>query len=129
MTTYQLNIYFASEHQPIKLSVAMSISPIAASVEGESFVSQSASCCRAKSARFPSKLYKMLEYAEIMGLTDVVSWLPHGRAFKIFEADAFMSHVANHFFRATKLRSIHRQLNLWGFKRWVRMTIMVDLVR
>jgi len=66
---------------------------------------------------FPAKLYEMLDYAEDAGLSDAVSWLPHGRAFKIHNQEKFMSDVANRFFKATKLRSVHRQLNLWGFKR------------
>lgn len=68
-------------------------------------------------APFPSKLYQMLEFAEHTGLDYIVSWLPHGRAFKIHNKEEFMIHVAAHFFKATKLRSVHRQLNLWGFKR------------
>jgi len=66
---------------------------------------------------FPEKLYDMLEYADEVGLCDVVSWLSHGRAFKIHDADMFMSQVSGRFFKATKLRSIERQLLLWGFKR------------
>mmetsp|Transcript_3574 Transcript_3574/g.6534 ORF Transcript_3574/g.6534 Transcript_3574/m.6534 type:complete len:259 (+) Transcript_3574:96-872(+) len=73
--------------------------------------------CRHADTPFPSKLYEMLEYVEQMGLCDVISWLPHGRAFKIHNKDIFMSHVAKRFFKATKLRSIHRQMNLWGYKR------------
>ena len=68
-------------------------------------------------APFPSKLYKMLEHCERTGLGDVVSWLPHGRAFRIHDSDRFMEEVAGLFFRATKLRSVHRQLNLWGWRR------------
>mmetsp|Transcript_28957 Transcript_28957/g.53464 ORF Transcript_28957/g.53464 Transcript_28957/m.53464 type:complete len:261 (+) Transcript_28957:96-878(+) len=78
---------------------------------------QRASCRRHADTPFPSKLYEMLEYVEQMGLCDVISWLPHGRAFKIHNKDMFMSHVAKRFFKATKLRSIHRQMNLWGYKR------------
>ncbi|KAL7538727.1 hypothetical protein ACHAXR_008761 [Thalassiosira sp. AJA248-18] len=68
-------------------------------------------------APFPSKLCEMLHFAEHEGLKSVVSWRSHGRAFKIHNKEKFMSHVAHRFFKATKLRSIHRQLNLWGFKR------------
>jgi len=35
----------------------------------------------------------------------------------IHNKDRFMRDVANHFFGATKLRSVHRQLSVWGFKR------------
>jgi hypothetical protein len=67
--------------------------------------------------RFPFKLYDMLEWVEQQDLNDVVSWLPLNGAFKIHDRNRFMSHVSNHFFEATKLRSIHRQLGVWGFKR------------
>ncbi len=80
----------------------------------------SQSACRGRSdatGPFPEKLHRMLEYADEEGLCDVVSWLLDGRAFKIHDADAFMSRVAGHFFRATKLRSVHRQFLLWGFTR------------
>jgi hypothetical protein len=59
----------------------------------------------------------MLKFAESKGLEHVVSWLSHGRSFKIHDNDKFMSEVAHHFFKASKIRSVHRQLNLWGFKR------------
>ena len=74
-------------------------------------------CNHLSDAPFPAKLCEMLDYAEQNGLSDVVSWLPHGKSFKIRDDKKFMTDVANHFFKATKLRSIHRQLNLWGFKR------------
>lgn len=67
--------------------------------------------------RFPYKLYQMLEFVEHEGLSEVVSWLPHHRAFKIHHRERFMSHVAHRFFKATKLRSIHYQLSVWGFTR------------
>jgi hypothetical protein len=68
-------------------------------------------------APFPAKLYEMLQYVDENGLSDCVSWLSHGQSFKIHNNKKFMSDVAHLFFRATKLRSVHRQLNLWGFKR------------
>jgi hypothetical protein len=32
---------------------------------------------------FPLKLYKLLEHAEVLGKTDVVSWTADGIAFKV----------------------------------------------
>lgn len=68
-------------------------------------------------AQFPSILRKMLEYAERSGLASVVSWLPHGRAFKIHDERRFMDEVSGLFFRATKIRSFYRQLYFWHFER------------
>lgn len=69
---------------------------------------------------FPTKLYALLELASSRGLgsaSDAIAWLPNGRAFQIVRVGAFVADVAPLFFRLTKVRSFHRQLNLWGFKR------------
>ena len=78
---------------------------------------QDQSRCQHSDAPFPAKLYELLQYVEDEGMTHIVSWLPSGLAFKIHNAPKFMSDVAVHFFKATKFRSVQRQLNLWGFKR------------
>ncbi|KAL7549740.1 hypothetical protein ACHAWF_013004 [Thalassiosira exigua] len=68
--------------------------------------------------QFPVKLYALLEMADVPGLgcAGGASWLPHGRAFKVLDEERFMASVPM-FFKATKIRSLYRQLNLWGFKR------------
>lgn len=66
---------------------------------------------------FPSKLYQILDRADELGLSDAVSWLPHGRAFLAGDSNEFKSVVLGRFFKATKYRSFTRQLNLWGFRR------------
>ncbi|KAL7534617.1 hypothetical protein ACHAXR_005999 [Thalassiosira sp. AJA248-18] len=69
--------------------------------------------------QFHVKLYAMLEMAALQGLgsSNTVSWLPHGRAFRILDQREFMEVVVPMFFKQTKIRSFYRQLNLWGFKR------------
>ena len=67
-------------------------------------------------APFPFKLLELLAFVEENDLTHIIDWLPHGRSFKIHAKDDFMP-VARRFFKATKLRSFTRQLNLWGFRR------------
>lgn len=71
--------------------------------------------------QFPIKLYTMLELADARGSAwssgAVVAWLPHGRAFRILDEEMFVDAIAPLFFRLTKIRSFHRQLHLWGFKR------------
>jgi HSF-type DNA-binding len=42
---------------------------------------------------FPSQLYAMLEEVEVDGMTHVVSWQPHGRAFKVHRREQFVEHV------------------------------------
>mmetsp|Transcript_1991 Transcript_1991/g.3736 ORF Transcript_1991/g.3736 Transcript_1991/m.3736 type:complete len:369 (+) Transcript_1991:54-1160(+) len=75
-----------------------------------------AHCCR---EQFPVKLYDMLELADVHGprWTDAVTWLSHGRAFRILDEREFMEVIVPLFFKQTKIRSFYRQLNLWGFRR------------
>jgi len=71
----------------------------------------------ARSDKFPSKLYEMLESVDSLGLSHMASWLPHGRSFQVKDPTQFMDLVVPKFFKATKYRSFQRQLNLWGFSR------------
>jgi len=68
-------------------------------------------------AQFPSKLHHLLQLVGCY--SSVVGWLPHGRAFAIFDEDRFMQEVIPMFFKQTKIRSFYRQLSLWGFRRCV----------
>ncbi|KAK1745379.1 hypothetical protein QTG54_003303 [Skeletonema marinoi] len=59
----------------------------------------------------------MLELADtIPEFAQAVTWLPHGRAFRILDKDTFMKEVVPMFFNQTKIRSFNRQLHLWGFR-------------
>ena len=66
---------------------------------------------------FPEKLHRMLEGVEREGLSDVVSFFSHGRAFAIHKPRRFVSEVMLRYFRQSRLTSFQRQLNLYGFKR------------
>jgi hypothetical protein len=68
-------------------------------------------------ALFPCKLHRLLEYAEVSGNSDIISWEIHGRAFKIHKRKEFLEKVLPQFFRQTKLASFRRQLNIYGFLR------------
>ncbi|CAJ1931127.1 unnamed protein product [Cylindrotheca closterium] len=63
---------------------------------------------------FPEKLHEMLEMAN---QPNVVTWLPHGRAFLVRKPKEFTEHIMPRYFRQTKLTSFQRQLNLYGFRR------------
>ena len=63
---------------------------------------------------FPAKLYQLLGHEEFISL---VAWLPHGKGFAVLHRERFTTEVMPRFFKATKLRSFHRQLHLWGFHR------------
>jgi len=66
---------------------------------------------------FPTKLHVMLSKVEAEGLTDIVSWQPHGRCFVIHKPREFVDQVMPEYFRQSKLTSFQRQLNLYGFRR------------
>lgn len=64
---------------------------------------------------FPEKLHRMLNEVEEKGLSDVVSFYSHGRAFGVHDIDRFVAEVMPHYFKQSKWNSFARQLNLYGF--------------
>ena len=63
---------------------------------------------------FPTKLHHILSDPDYQ---HVISWMPHGRAWKIHNKDLLVSDVVPKYFVQTKYQSFARQLNGWGFKR------------
>jgi hypothetical protein len=66
---------------------------------------------------FPLKLHKLLSMVEMEGLSSIISWQAHGRAFKIHKPKDFLEKVMPIHFHQTKIASFRRQLNLYGFLR------------
>jgi len=66
---------------------------------------------------FPEKLFQLLDDTFKEGKSDIVSFLPNGRAFMIYKPHKFMTDVVPNYFRLSKLTSFQRQLNMYGFKR------------
>ena len=64
----------------------------------------------------------MIEEIEAQGLSNVVSWQPHGRCFKVHDVPTFKILLQN-YFKLSKLASFQRQLNLYGFQ---RLTVGLD---
>ncbi len=63
---------------------------------------------------FPARLHAILsdeQYAH------VISWMPHGRAWKVIDKELLMEEAAPKFFGQSKYASFARQLSGWGFKR------------
>lgn len=65
--------------------------------------------------RFPVKLYRMIYEAKQAGKENVVSFLPHGRAFAIHDKDTFIRDILPRYFPGCQLPSFQKQLNLYGF--------------
>lgn len=65
--------------------------------------------------RFPAKLYRMIFEMDKEGRSDVISFLPHGKAFAIHQEDVFIAEVLPRYFTNCQLPSFQKQLNLYGF--------------
>jgi hypothetical protein len=62
-------------------------------------------------------LRNMLQETEDEGNAHIVSWLPHGRAFKVHLKDEFSSNIMPRYFKATKYVYFCDTLRIWGFDR------------
>lgn len=67
-----------------------------------------------KPLSFPDKLHAILSRLD---LADIISWMPHGRSWRIHKPKAFESRVIPLFFVQCKYSSFIRQANGWGFQR------------
>ena len=59
----------------------------------------------------------MLEDAAIGGHEDIVSWQPHGKAFRVHKPQEFTKYILPCYFKQTKYKSFQRQLHIYGFQR------------
>jgi hypothetical protein len=63
---------------------------------------------------FPIKLHYILSQPNYH---DCITWLPHGRAWKVTNQKLFEGKVIPRFFRSDKMASFMRQVNGWAFNR------------
>ena len=61
---------------------------------------------------FPVKLHKIIDIIERDGLSEIVSWTSHGRAFKVHNNDRFIKEIMSKYFYQTKMASFTRQLGM-----------------
>jgi hypothetical protein len=47
----------------------------------------------------------------------IITWLPHGKAFVIYQKEKFTRDILPRYFKETKYTSFTRKLNRWGFER------------
>jgi hypothetical protein len=60
---------------------------------------------------------------EILGkeeLSDIISWLPHGKGFFIYKKKRFALEVLPKYWKQAKFTSFTRKLNRWGYTRVTR---------
>ena len=70
------------------------------------------------SGTFPEILYCMIIQVEKEGLSEIISFAPHGRSFVVHNLERFEMELMPRFFiNMTRHASFQRQLNLYGFKR------------
>lgn len=63
---------------------------------------------------FPMKLYDILCNPQF---SHAISWMPHGRSWKVLNKEYFMEEICPQYFAQTRYESFIRQVNGWGFKR------------
>jgi hypothetical protein len=74
-----------------------------------------------QSQSFPLKLHRILEESEAAGLGHIISWQPHGRAFKIRSLPLFAEQIMREYFpKMKRVASFQRQFNLYGFEKLSR---------
>jgi len=66
------------------------------------------------STNFPTQLHEILSTPKY---SHIISWMPHGRAWKVHKRDLLVSEVLPEFFSQTIYRSFTRQLSGYGLKR------------
>jgi len=65
---------------------------------------------------FPALLFEILSRDEF---SDIITWLPDGKAFTVHDRQKFIEVVSPCYFQETKFGSFLRKLNRWGFCRTV----------
>jgi hypothetical protein len=64
--------------------------------------------------KFPVKLYAILRQKEF---ADIITWMPHGRSWKVLKPNLFESLIMPLFFEYSNYHSFNRLVNAWSFRR------------
>jgi hypothetical protein len=59
----------------------------------------------------------MLKDAAANGHEDIISWQPHGKAFRVHKPPEFAKRIMACYFKQTQYKSFQRQLHIYGFRR------------
>ena len=63
---------------------------------------------------FSTKLAAILDEPRFL---HILSWIPHGRAWRILSPQKFVDEVSPHYFEYPNYHSFQRLVNAWGFRR------------
>ena len=63
---------------------------------------------------------QLMEILNLEQHADIITWLPHGKAFIIYKKKKFAAEVLPVYFKQSKFTSFTRKLNRWGFTRVTR---------
>lgn len=69
---------------------------------------------RGTDSNFPAKLHDILSQNEY---SSIITWMPHGRSWRVEQPVAFVEKLAQMFFSQKKYSSFNRQVTGWGFRR------------
>jgi len=64
--------------------------------------------------KFPAKVHDILSNSEY---SDLISWMPHGRSWRVLKPTQFTNKVLPVYFSHNNYSSFTRQVNGWGFRR------------
>ena len=62
---------------------------------------------------FPAKLHRILNTPEY---EEIISWMPHGRVWKVKNKSVFVSYILPRHFQHSNYESFNRSVNGWGMK-------------
>ena len=65
---------------------------------------------------FPARLYRMITETEDRGMSDIVSFTPSGKAFRVHNRKVFLGDILPQYSRIVKYSSFKRQLYLYDFQ-------------
>ncbi len=66
---------------------------------------------------FPCKLYDLLEKADALGYSHIISWQQGGKSFRVWNSNLLEASILPTHFKQSKYKSFLRQLNTYHFRR------------
>mmetsp|Transcript_43863 Transcript_43863/g.105831 ORF Transcript_43863/g.105831 Transcript_43863/m.105831 type:complete len:806 (+) Transcript_43863:274-2691(+) len=91
---------------------------VASAIDSTTATSTKAKDPKRLRGRVLEDIRQMLEETAAVGNEkEIVSWMPHGRAFKVHQGEAFVKSIMPRYFKTAKITYFSDALRLWGFCR------------